>query len=78
MADDEHEWMIITQRTLDGLIQRPKVTHKLLSRPPFRFLHDVLIEIMRVTGYGLSTCPVELTDVDRTFVRHHNFPNLNH
>ena len=48
-------WVRETQRTLGSIVQRPRLTEKLLLKPPFRFIHDILMETIRVTGYtGLN------------------------
>ena len=46
-----------TKGSLGALITKPALTDKLLSKPPFRFLHDILTEILRNTGFlhGLFT-----------------------
>ncbi|KAF4710784.1 hypothetical protein FOZ62_002089 [Perkinsus olseni] len=41
-----------SQRKLGGLITRPKLTDKLLSRPPVKFLYDIVSEVSVVTGFG--------------------------
>ncbi|XP_035426099.1 TRAF3-interacting protein 1 isoform X3 [Cygnus atratus] len=46
-----------TREALGRVIRRPPLTDRLLSRPPFRYLHDVITEVIRVTGFmkGLYT-----------------------
>ncbi|KAJ7555655.1 hypothetical protein O6H91_05G048900 [Diphasiastrum complanatum] len=45
-----------TQKVLQSgghpLVKRPKLTETLLKRPPFRFLHDIISEVCRQTGYA--------------------------
>ncbi|XP_076858577.1 TRAF3-interacting protein 1 isoform X2 [Brachyhypopomus gauderio] len=40
-----------TQETLGKVIKKPPLTEKLLSKPPFRYLHDILSEVIRTTGF---------------------------
>ncbi|CAI9548603.1 unnamed protein product [Staurois parvus] len=46
-----------TQDILGKVIRKPPLTDKLLGKPPFRYLHDILTEVMRTTGFfkGLYT-----------------------
>ncbi|KAL8173037.1 UNVERIFIED_CONTAM: hypothetical protein K2H54_038299 [Gekko kuhli] len=46
-----------TQELLGRVIRKPPLTERLLSRPPFRYLHDVIGEVIRSTGFmkGLYT-----------------------
>ncbi|XP_009236595.1 TRAF3-interacting protein 1 isoform X6 [Pongo pygmaeus] len=46
-----------TQEALGKVIRRPPLTEKLLSKPPFRYLHDIITEVIRMTGFmkGLYT-----------------------
>ncbi|TKC41500.1 hypothetical protein EI555_016127, partial [Monodon monoceros] len=46
-----------TQEALGKVIRRPPLTEKLLNKPPFRYLHDIVTEVIRVTGFmkGLYT-----------------------
>lgn len=41
----------LTQKLFSTLIQKPTLTDKLLERPPFKFLHDVITETINSTGY---------------------------
>ncbi|CAH1391004.1 unnamed protein product [Nezara viridula] len=40
-----------TQTALNKYIKRPPLTDKLLRKPPFRFLHDIVTSVIKETGY---------------------------
>ncbi|KAM6934855.1 TRAF3-interacting protein 1 [Xenentodon cancila] len=40
-----------TQDTLGRVIRKPPLTEKLLSKPPFRYLHDIFTEVIKTTGF---------------------------
>ncbi|XP_050430767.1 TRAF3-interacting protein 1 [Adelges cooleyi] len=37
--------------SLGKFISKPQLTEKLLSKPPFKFLHDIITNVIRNTGY---------------------------
>ena len=39
-----------TQDTLGKVIKKPPLTDKLLGKPPFRFIHDIITEVIKNTG----------------------------
>ena len=47
--------IVQTQSFIEQIIQRPKCTEKLMSRPPFRFLRDVIVAIVLKTDFCVDT-----------------------
>ncbi|KAJ8566442.1 hypothetical protein ON010_g6681 [Phytophthora cinnamomi] len=41
-----------TKTLVEQVISKPKMSPKLLGKPPFRFLHDIISEFTRTTGFA--------------------------
>ncbi|XP_018798726.1 PREDICTED: TRAF3-interacting protein 1 [Bactrocera latifrons] len=50
MGDLDISVIKLTQQTLGKYLKKPPLTEKLLTKPPFRFLHDVFNAVIKETG----------------------------
>ena len=46
------EYWQITAQMYEQLFSKPKMQQKLLTKPPFRYLHDIFTATSKATGYG--------------------------
>ncbi len=52
MAEDLETVVLRSKELISGLITKPQMKEKLLSKPPFRFLHDTISAVVKTTGFG--------------------------
>lgn len=45
-----------TAELFGSLIEKPKMTEKLLSKPPFKYLFDIITETNKKTGVANGNC----------------------
>ena len=41
-----------TQALIGSIISKPRMSEKLLSKPPYRFLHDIVMRLETKTGFA--------------------------
>ncbi len=52
MSEDLDALIAIAKDKVSQIISKPKMAEKLLSKPPFRFIHDTVTAITQATGFG--------------------------
>ena len=45
----------VTADLYEALIERPKMTEKLLVKPPFKYIFDIITETTKKTGFANGT-----------------------
>merc|ERR1712118_116251 len=61
-GDEDAAYIVPKQETLGTLITKPKMTEKYLKKPPFRFLHDIVMEVTRASNFGQGLYSAEESD----------------
>ena len=51
-----------TSDMFSGLIDKPKMTEKLLSKPPFKYIFDIIIETSKKTNFARGNLSVTAQD----------------
>ena len=55
-------FFVETQEALSRVVTKTPLTEKLLSKPPFRYLHDLILEMAQATRFGLDVLAPEELD----------------
>lgn len=48
----EEEFWKPTSQMFGSLFEKPKMTDKLLQKPPFRYIFDIVNQTCTITGFG--------------------------
>ena len=51
-----------TRSMMEKIVKKPKCSDKLLGKPPFRFLHDLISAVIKNTGFGEGLYTEEMLD----------------
>jgi TRAF3-interacting protein 1 len=49
-----------TAEMFSSLFEKPKMAEKLLVKPPFKYLYDIIAECTKVTGFGKGTFTIKV------------------
>lgn len=62
MSEPLEPWIVATQTSLGAVISAPKLTDKLLRKPPFRFLHDVVTNFIKAANFPVGLYSDDMLD----------------
>ena len=68
------DWVLETQTALNQIITAPRMTAKLLVKPPFRFILDIVVSLIRATGFPAGVYSEHDLDPENYNVRQAVYP----